>query len=106
MSLKRPFVPKSDVKQTFTKIYYWSTLQISDFMSYSHGLICVNNLVGMAMYNVCTTEHTICKHIQVYLLTYGLVQNVLCFLFCYYEASIVIFFSLMICGRLQGLPCK
>ena len=36
----------------------------------------------------------------------GLVQNVLCFLFSYYETSFVIFLILMICGRLQGVSCK
>ena len=36
----------------------------------------------------------------------GLVQNVLCFLFSYYETSFVIFLNLMICGRLQGVSCK
>ena len=52
-----------------------------------------------------TSEHTICNYIQVYLLTCGLVQNVLCFLSSYYETSLVIFLNL-ICGRLQGIPCK
>ena len=33
----------------------------------------------------------------------GLVQNVLCFLFSYYETSFVKFLNLMICGRLQGV---
>ena len=36
----------------------------------------------------------------------GLVQDVLCFLFSYYETSSVIFLNLMICGRLQGVSCK
>ena len=36
----------------------------------------------------------------------GWVQNVLCFLFSYYETSFVIFLNLMICGRLQGVSCK
>ena len=36
----------------------------------------------------------------------GLVQNVLCFLFSYYETSFVIFLNLMICGRPQGVSCK
>ena len=36
----------------------------------------------------------------------GLVKNVLCFLFSYYETSFVIFLNLMICGRLQGVSCK
>ena len=36
----------------------------------------------------------------------GLVRNVLCFLFSYYETSFVIFLNLMICGRLQGVSCK
>ena len=41
-----------------------------------------------------------------YLLTYGFVQNVLCFLFCYIKILFVIFLNLMICGRLLDLPCK
>ena len=47
-----------------------------------------------------------CKHIQVYLLTCGLVQNVLCFLLFFYETSFVKALNLMICGRLQEVPCK
>ena len=54
-----------------------------------------------------TTEHTICKHIQVYLLTWlGWFKMYFCFLFSYYETSFVIFLNLMICGRLQGVSCK
>ena len=33
-------------------------------------------------------------------------SNVLCFLFSYYEASVVICFNYMIRGRLQDLQCR
>ena len=43
------------------------------------------------------------RHSSVSVNMTGLAQNVLCFLFSYYETSFVIFPNLMMCGRLQGV---
>ena len=45
-------------------------------------------------------------HSSVYVNMTRLVQNVLYFLFYYYEKSFVIFLNLRICGRLQSVSCK
>ena len=56
---------------------------------------------------ISTTERTIYKHIQVYLLAFGLVKNVLCVVLLFLKHhNFIIFLNLRICGRLLGLPCK
>ena len=84
----------------------FSTILTSAFLEWllACGLIALSLFYRITY--LSTTERTICKHIQVYLLTCGLVLNVLCFLFSYNETSFVIFLNLMICGRLQGLSYK